>query len=219
MLNVYCIPGMGVNERLFRNLKLDNCNILHIKWLTPLKNESLPDYAMRLAEQIDKSSPFALVGVSFGGMCCVEISKQLNPIKTFIISSSKINAELPAKISFWKSIPIYKFFRDGFYKNAVMLAKKQFGVITQEQKISFKRMLDTAPKNYYNGAVDCIVKWKNETKPENLIHIHGTSDKVLPYKKIINVDYTIQGGTHFMIINKGEEISEIINRELEGLIV
>lgn len=216
MLNVYCIPGMGVNERLFRNLKLDNCTIHHIKWETPYKNESLPDYAMRLAKQIDTTRPFVLVGVSFGGMCSVEISKKLKPLKTFIISSSKFSNELPFKIAFWRTLPFYKFFRDGFYKNAVMIAKKQFGVITQDQKISFRKMLDEAPHNYFNGAVDCIVKWDNDIRPNNLIHIHGTSDKVLPHSKVIACDYTIKGGTHFMIINKAEEISEIINKELKS---
>ncbi len=215
MLDVYCIPGMGVNERLFRNLKLDNCSIHHIKWETPFKNESLADYAMRLSKQIDTSKPFVLVGVSFGGMCSVEISKQLKPRKTFIISSSKLVEELPLKISFFRKIPFYLLFRDGFYKNAVMLAKKQFGVITPEQKISFRKMLDTAPKNYYNGAVNCIVNWNSDSYPENLIHIHGTADKVLPYRKVQNCNYTIKGGTHFMVINNGEEISKIINEELK----
>jgi hypothetical protein len=216
MLNVYCIPGMGVNERLFRNLKLNNCTIRHIKWETPHKNESLPDYSLRLSKQIDTSQQFVLLGVSFGGMCSVEISKHLNPLKTFIISSSKFHNELPLKITFWRKLPLYRLFKDGFYKNAVMIAKKQFGVFTDEQKNSFRRMLDEAPQNYFNGAVDCIVKWKNEVRPENLIHVHGTADRVLPHSKVVACDYTIKGGTHFMIINKGEEISEIINKELAG---
>ncbi|MBA3970665.1 MAG: hypothetical protein H0X46_00690 [Bacteroidetes bacterium] len=217
MLNVYCIPGMGVNERLFRNLKLDKCNILHIKWETPLKNESLRDYAMRLANQIDTSKPFALVGVSFGGMCSTEIAKQLNPEKVFIISSCKLSKELSIRISALKYFPFYRFFHDGFYKNAVMLASKQFGVITKEQKSNFKKMLDNAPENYYNGAVNCIATWKNTSYPETLIHIHGTADRVLPFRKIINCNYAVKGGTHFMVINKADEISAIINRELKDL--
>jgi len=217
MLNVYCIPGMGVNERLFRNLKLDECLIHHIKWETPFKDESLPDYAMRLSKQIDTTQPFVLIGVSYGGMCSVEIAKQLRPLKTFIISSLKFSSELPFRLAFWRKIPIYKYFHDGFYKNAVMLAKKQFGVVTPEQIMNFRKMLDEAPKNYYNGAVDSIIKWRNTIRPDNLIHIHGTADKVLPYWKIKGCDYTIKHGTHFMIINKGEEISRIINKELEAL--
>jgi hypothetical protein len=46
--------------------------------------------------------------------------------------------------------------------------------------------------------------------------VHGTADRVLPHSKVVACDYTIKGGTHFMIINKGEEISEIINKELAG---
>lgn len=214
MLNVYCLPGMGVNERLFRNLKLNKSNIHHIKWVTPIKNESLPNYAMRLSTQIDTTQPFVLVGVSFGGMCSVEIAKQLQPLRTFIISSNKFHSELPLKLSFWRVIPLYRLFRDGFYKNAVVLAKKQFGIVTQEQMINFRKMLDEAPKDYYSRAVHCIIKWKNETRPENLIHIHGTADRVLPHRKLKGCDFTIKGGSHFMIINKAEEISEIINKEL-----
>ncbi len=146
MLNVYCIPGMGVNERLFRNLKLTNCTILHVKWESPLKNESLPDYALRLSKQIDTSHPFVLIGVSFGGMCCVEISKHLKPLKTFIISSSKFHNELPFKITFWRKLPLYRLFNDGFFKDVAMIAKKQFGVFTDEQKKSFRSMLDELRK-------------------------------------------------------------------------
>jgi alpha/beta hydrolase family protein len=214
MFDVYCIPGMGVNERLFRNLKLKNCNIHHIKWETPFKDESLPDYALRLAKQIDTSKPFVLIGVSFGGMCSTEIAKKLKPEKTFIISSCKLSKELPLKISALKFFPFYRFFRDGFYKNAVMFASKQFGVITKEQKENFRKMLDIAPEHYYNGAVNCIATWKSDSYPGNLIHIHGTGDRVLPYRKIVKCDHTIEEGTHFMILNRAEEISKIINDEL-----
>ncbi len=217
MLNVYCIPGMGVNERLFRNLNLNNCTIHHIKWVTPYQNELLPNYAKRLSQQIDSNQPFVLLGVSFGGMCSVEIAKQLKPLKTFIISSNKFHSELPFKLSFWRVLPLYRLFRDGFYKNAVVLTKKQFGIVTEEQMANFRKMLNEAPENYYSRAVHCIVKWKNEKRPENLIHIHGTLDRVLPYYKLKGCDYTIKGGSHFMIINKAEEINAIINIELEKL--
>lgn len=215
MLNVYCISGMGVDGRLFRNLNLENCNIIHIKWQTPQRNESLPDYAMRLSAQIDTSRPFALVGVSFGGMCCVEIAKRLDPVKTFVISSCKISKELPFKIAFWKYLPIHKFVSDSLYIRGAMLVKRQFGVTNKEQKEKFLDMLRVAPENYFRGAVHCVLTWKNEIVPESVVQIHGTADQVLPHKKI-NCRYKIKGGNHFMIISKAKEINEIINKELES---
>lgn len=214
MLNVYCIPGMGVDARLFKNLKIDNCNIHHIKWLTPYKNELLKEYAIRLSEQIDTSQPFILLGVSFGGMCCVEIAKHLIPLKTFVISSCKKSNELPLKINFWKFFSLYKRLSDSLYIKGAMLVKKQFGVSTKDQAERFLEMLESAPKNYFSGAVHCIMNWQNDLVPESVVHIHGTADRVLPHHKII-CDYKLEGGDHFMIVTKAKEINEIIKRELK----
>ena len=217
MLTVYCIPGMGVDHRLFRNINLTNCVLKPIKWETPSKNELLPDYAMRLAKQIDTSEPFALLGVSFGGMCVTEIAKRLNPVKAFVISSCKEHKELPIKLNIWKYLPLYKTLNDATYKRSAMFVKKQFGVYTDEQARKFREMLDTSPTNYFKGAVYCIMTWKNKTIPDNLVHIHGTADRVIDVGKI-NADYLIQEGSHFMVINKADEINKIINRELKDLV-
>lgn len=216
MLNVYCIPGMGVDGRLFKNLKLNNCTIHYVKWVTPHKNETLPHYALRLAEQIDTSKPFVLVGVSFGGMCAVEIAKKLNPLKTFLVSSCKRSAQLPWKITFWKRFALYKRLSDKRYIKGAYIVRKQFGVGSKEQTDKFLEMLRAAPENYFSGAVHCIMNWQSDEVPENVIQIHGTADRVLPYRKIV-CDYSIDGGNHFMIVNRAKEVNAIINKELEGL--
>jgi hypothetical protein len=186
---------MGVNESIYKNLKLENCKIFHIKWLTPFKNETLPDYAIRLANQIDTAQPFALIGVSFGGMCCIEIAKKLNPVKTFLISSSKTRAEVPQKIKIWSRVPLYKNLSDNVYKKGALFLKKRFGVVSDVQSERFAQMLNTAPKDYFKGAVHCILSWKNQEVPANTVHIHGTADQILPFKKIVSCDYPIKNGT------------------------
>ena len=218
MLNVYCIPGLGINEEIFRNLELENCTVRYIKWISPLKNERLPEYASRLAEQIDSSHPFALIGMSFGGMCAVEIAKRLNPIKTILVSSNKTCAETPMNMRMWAQFPFYKNFNDSFYKGAAMSIKSLFGVKSKEHSERFERMLNSAPENYFAGAIHCLLTWDNREVPQNLVHIHGTADLVLPYQKVSNCDYTIKDGTHFMIVNKSEEINAIINEELRASI-
>ena len=205
---------MGVDARLFKNLEIDDCTIRHIKWLTPLKNELMADYAMRLSEQIDTSQPFALAGVSFGGMNCVEIAKKLNPVKTFVISSCKTSDQLPLKITFWKRFALYKKISDARYITGAMLVRKQFGVRGPEQSARFLEMLKSAPEHYFSGAVHCIMNWKNNEVPAGVVQIHGTADLVLPVRKI-KADYLIERGTHFMIVNRAKEINAIINKELK----
>lgn len=217
MLNVYCIPGMGVDARLFKNLRLKNCNIHHVKWITPEKNESLQSYALRLSEQIDTSQPFALVGVSMGGMCSIEIARQLKPVKAFIVSSCKKSSELSWKILFWKRLGFYKLISDRIYIAGAMLVGKQFGVGNEEQKRKFQEMLRSAPPNYFSRAVHCLMTWKSEEVPANVVQIHGNADQVLPIRNIEDCHYTIEGGSHFMIVDKANEINEIIEKELSLL--
>lgn len=216
MLNVYCIPGMGVDERLYSNLKLQNCVIHTVKWKTPLKNESLPDYAMRLSEQIDRSQPFILIGVSYGGMCSAEIAKKLNPLKTFLISSCKTSDELPILIKIGKMFPIYKLFSEKLLIRAALKFSKRFGITTTEEKFLFEKMLKVSPDNYFKRAIASIMNWEEHTQAATIIHIHGTADKVLPFKYIKNCNYAIKDGTHWMVMNKAEEISKIINEELSS---
>ena len=213
MIPVYCIPGMGVDRRLFKNIKLQQGELRFIEWLEPQRDESLASYAQRLSAQIDRSGPFALLGVSFGGMCAVEIAKQSDPLKTFVVSSCKTSAQLPLKITFWRHFRMYRKLSDKRYINAALLLRRQFGVSGTEQTQRFSEMLHAAPDNYFSGAVHCIVNWENEIVPPSVVQIHGTSDRVLPYLKA-GYDYTIAKGTHFMIVNRAKEISAILDREL-----
>jgi hypothetical protein len=42
-----------------------------------------------------------------------------------------------------------------------------------------------------------------------MIHIHGTDDHTLPIKNV-KADYIIEGGSHMMVLTRGEEINQLI---------
>ena len=52
MKKVYFISGLGADKRIFSFLDLSFCEPVFIDWITPLKNESLESYALRLRKQI-----------------------------------------------------------------------------------------------------------------------------------------------------------------------
>jgi len=213
-LNVYCIPGLGMNALLFKNLELPNCNIIPISWLSPKKNETLPEYAMRLSAQIDTSKPFVLIGVSFGGMCAIEISKKLQPLQTILISSCKVCTEIPTALRILKYIPLHLLLSDVMYMKCTLFILKRLGV-TKALKKEFNEMLKLPPENYYSRSIDMILNWKNNTIPPRVIHIQGNKDHVLFYKKNVHYDYTIEDGSHFMIVDKADEINKIIEGETD----
>lgn len=211
-MNAYFISGLGADKRIFSKIKLDErIRIIHIDWIVPLKRESLPDYAKRLSEIIDISSPFILVGVSFGGMIAVEISKILKPLMTIAISSTILSNELPFLYRLAGKLHLIRLIPPNLMKSSNKFSQNFFFGIksTEEKNLLTKIIQDTDPV-FLKWAITSIITWKNNIRPDNLIQIHGNHDRIL-YSKSATVDFTIEYGTHFMVYQNAKEISEIID--------
>lgn len=213
MHTIYLIPGLGTDERLFKNLKF-NHPFKTIKWIVPKLNEELSSYALRLTDQIDTNHSFSLIGVSFGGMCVVEISKILKPEHVILISSAKTEDELPFKLKLLRHVPLHKLVNDYMYKKLAYINRNLFGISRIEYSNLFQSMLRNLPEDYLMRAIHTIANWKNQEYPNGIHHIHGDKDSIIPYRNIIN-PIQIKGGSHIMIMNKAKEINEIINAILK----
>jgi len=205
----YCISGLGADERVFTQLQL-KYDIVPIYWLTPLPEESLEQYAQRLIAQIDTGKPFVLIGVSFGGMIACELNRYLRPQQTIIISSAARAGELPflykvmGKIKLARWLPEFMLFPPLFVLNYL------FGVKTDSHKTLLKNISKDTDPVFARWAIDKITHWKNDFIPERLVRIHGDKDKVLSY--YTPETHLVKGGEHFMIVDRAEEISAIINQ-------
>lgn len=209
---VYLIPGLGVDHRVFSELKLEGHELRYIQWLVPMPSETLPEYAMRLAKQIDNSQPFALIGFSFGGMCATEIAKVIRPKKLVLISSAKGDDELPWRIKLMRFTRLHRIAPEWLYRKCAWLFKGFYGIKEKEHKQLFHAMIHSMPKGYRRGASNCIINWRNREHVPAL-HIHGDCDVVIPYDNIKNA-VCIKGGTHFMILDRADELSRIISEYL-----
>ncbi len=213
---IYCIPGTGVDGRVFSLLDFGDYEVKYIHWVVPHKRESMNDYALRLAKQIDASRPIVLIGLSFGGMLCATLMSHLDPKLVILISSCKSKKELPPKIRFLKAIPFYRLFPDAAFIKAAAFSRKIFGFHNKADAALFLDMLKTAPRNFYSRAIDCIVHWDAKDFKPGVVHIHGTRDRVLPLS-FVKADYVIEGGSHNMLNTHHDEISRIIRKELEAV--
>jgi pimeloyl-ACP methyl ester carboxylesterase len=207
---VYFISGLGADKRAFSFLDLSFCEPVFIDWIQPLKNESLPAYALRLKEQIKDDNPI-IVGVSFGGMLATEMAKSDPSIKAILISSNKQKKEFPRIFLVGKYIPLYKWMPSALLKKATIFRKLFFGPKDENQKMIFHQIINDTDTRFTKWAVYSILHWENAVVPENITHIHGTSDKLLPYR-LVKADYTIDKGTHLMIMNHPEEISVLLKK-------
>ena len=209
MKKVYFLSGLGADKRAFSLLDLSFCEAIFIDWIRPQEKESLENYALRLRRQIPEEHP-VVVGVSFGGMLASAMAKADPLMNIIIIASNKSSLEFPFYLRLGKYFPVYrwlpeKIIRSGRSFNWV------FGVKDKEQKKLLAEILADIDPSFLKWAIDAILHWKEKNVPANVKHIHGTADKLLPYR-LVKADYKIQGGTHLMSINRPGEISSLLQR-------
>lgn len=211
-MNAYFISGLGADKRIFSRINLDQrINIIHLDWIQPTKNESLENYAKRLGLGIDTTKSFAMVGVSFGGMIATELAKVYKPRATIAISSTIESRYLPAYYRFAGKLNLIKIIPASILKASNKLTQNYFfGVNSIEERKLLSRIVEDTDAKFLKWAIGSILGWKNKVTPNNLYHIHGTNDKIL-YSKTAKPNFVVKNGTHFMVYQNAEEISNLIN--------
>ncbi|WP_127133132.1 alpha/beta fold hydrolase [Pseudoflavitalea rhizosphaerae] len=206
---VYFISGLAADERVFKHIRLpEGVEMVHLNWIKPEKDESLPDYAMRLSEKIDVSEPFALVGLSFGGMLATEIAKRFRPVQTVLISSIPLSAHLPKYFRAAAAIRLHKVVPIGFVK-MMARSKRFFTRETGEDKKLLLQIIQESDTSFIRWAMHAILTWKNEELPEQLMHIHGTRDEVLP-GRLTTPTHVIPKAGHLLVMTEPKKVNNLL---------
>lgn len=210
MKKVYVFSGLGVDKRVFQKVDFGNLDIKFVDWIEPRKAEKIQEYAQRISIKIDSENPI-LIGLSFGGIIAVEVAKTIAIEKLILIASAKTRNEIPMLYRILGKLKIHNFIPAPFLKSANCISNWFFGAQTPSDKILLKQILEETDNKFLYWAIDKVVTWKNLQIPLNYVHIHGLNDRILPIKNI-KTDYKIQGGGHFMTVNKSEEISKLLKK-------
>ncbi len=213
---LYFVPGMAAGKEIFENISLpeENYDIHIIEWLIPEKNETIEQYAKRMAAKVTEPNPI-LVGVSFGGVMVQEMSAFLDVQKIIIISSVKSKKELPRKMKVVKYIPAYRLIPPSFLENTKNLVKYGLGIKSKKKLELYQNYLSVNNTDYLKWAIKQMVGWNRSEELENIIHIHGDKDPVFPIKKIENC-IIVPGGTHIMLIVKFKWLNDNLPKIIEG---
>ncbi|WP_207492759.1 alpha/beta hydrolase [Aridibaculum aurantiacum] len=211
MKKVYFISGLGADKRAFNFLDLRFCEPVFITWLQPLPNETLQSYALRIFEACIKDEHATIIGLSLGGMLATEIAKAHPSTNVIIIASCKTFREIPAYLRFWRHLPVYKLTSRHSIHISGRIVLRILGARGKEQQQLQRQILKDSNPAFTRWALDAVVKWRNETVPSNLVHIHGTADKLLPYS-YVKADHTIIDGEHVMVMDRANELSALLEQ-------
>ena len=207
-MKLYLIGGLGADERVFKNLDLKNETQV-IKWIDPKPKEELNVYSKRLINQINQDEDFGILGVSFGGIVAIEISKLIKPKKLILISSVETSSQLPRSYVSIGKTRILNIIPNSLIKPPKKLMDFLFGA---KDKKLLQQIIDDTKPEFIRWALNTIINWSSDNTSIKATRIHGTKDKLIPLKgKAIE----IKDGGHFMVVDNAEEISILINEQMK----
>jgi esterase/lipase len=214
-IHVYFIPGMAANSKIFEYIKLpeDDYEMHFIEWELPMVNESLEDYALKMSKKITHDNP-VLFGVSFGGILVQEMSKFVKVKNVVVVSSVLHESEFPKRMKFAKMTKVYKLVPTKLFSDVEKLAKYALGETASHRVDLYKKYMSVSDKRYLDWAIEQIINWKQSQNLKNVIHIHGSNDRVFPIENIKGNVIQVNNGTHVMIINKYKWFNENLPRLL-----
>ena len=214
-MRAYFISGLGADSRAFYKINLPaGYQPVHLDWIPPLANETLPDYAKRFSHAIKQDEEFVLIGLSFGGMLASELAKIVSPKKIIIISSLSSYAELPWYFKLAGKLGIHRIISPSLYKRATIM-NRFMGAGNKEMKSIVYSYVNNIDPAFIRWSLNVIVHWSHTERLSDLVHIHGSNDHLLPYR-YVKADYMIKNGGHLMVMNKADEVNSILQEVLRS---
>ncbi len=209
-VEIYFFSGLGADSSVFGRLEIEHPNQRHIDWIETTLGETIEEYAFKLLPQIDRSKRVVFLGVSFGGMVAIEVAKLIDVEKVILVSSVKHSDELPFYFRAAGRMRLHQLIPASLFKMNNPLTHFAFSVVGREEKKLLKNILKQTDDTFLKWAIGRITIWRNDQVPPNVVHIHGTSDKIMPIR-FVGDCMRIEGGGHLMIYQKADRISHIVN--------
>ncbi|MBK9175483.1 MAG: alpha/beta hydrolase [Flavobacteriales bacterium] len=213
-MDLYLLPGLGSDGRLFDRLDLTGHDTHRFDWPTMPEGSTMRDYAEVLAPRVDATKPHVLIGVSMGGMVAQEMAALTKPVRTIIISSWKGPQEMPNHLRLLRGMHAEKLMTPLFMRTAMPLVRYQMGLETKEDIALFDAFVASTPLEQLRIQIAAVLGWEGPTQPvKALTHIHGDHDRLMPIAHI-QQSIVVRGGGHFMVFNRAEAISKALRKAL-----
>ncbi len=212
-MKVYFISGLAADGRVFRHIQLPaDHEAVYLNWLRPDKDESLTNYAGRMSGQIDTTEPFYILGLSLGGMIAAEIVRLYPQGRLILVASIPHAGHLPVYYRWMQRVRLQKLVPVRAIKTGVYL-RRYFTTESKEDKEMLRQMIRDADPYFIRWSLTAVLEWQRYEPPQDLIHIHGTNDIVLPVR-YTRPTHIIPGGSHLMIFDRARDINEVLSEIL-----
>lgn len=210
-MKLYIISGLGADFSILERIQFpEHLEPVFIPWLMPEKDEDFHHYVDRMAEPIDTTEEFCLLGYSFGGFIVQEIHKKI-PAKTIVILGSiKSDKEMPmvGKTARFTKIP--HLMPASFFSEKSVIVYSFIRKFIEADSPKVDKYFNVRDPYYLKWSLEKIVDWKFDELPD-VIQVMGDKDLAFPIKNS-NPDFVIKNATHLFPATKYREVSEILKK-------
>ena len=214
--HIFFISGLGADHRAFDRIKLDGYEQTHLPWIEPEWKDSMHSYARKMAEPILKVENPVVIGLSLGGMLASEMTTFVPDMHAILVSSIKSYEERSTILKLGRLFPI-----QGLMLPNTMHRFTSFWEMAQKKRLKgdtkhMTQMFKDQDDKFLRWAILHAPKWRGKGDESRIAHIHGTMDRMFPFRRIKNA-IPVHGGTHLMVYVKGQEVTELIKKELKRI--
>ncbi|MFM7851767.1 MAG: alpha/beta hydrolase, partial [Flammeovirgaceae bacterium] len=180
MKKIFLFSGLGASEKVFDELVLPTFQKVVVHWATVEKNEDLQHYAKKLSKQIKDENPL-LLGVSFGGVVALEVSKQLMNATVVLVSSCRAYRHLPLIFRLFGKLKLHYLLPTKLLTHASPVTYWFFSATQSQHQQQLKKILEQTDRHFMKWAIGQLLCWKGDfTSSKKIFQLHGGKDKLLP---------------------------------------
>ncbi|MDR2344835.1 MAG: alpha/beta hydrolase [Planctomycetaceae bacterium] len=226
------VPGLGADHRLFKYQTEYFPNSIAVNWIDPIANETLEEYAVRMATEIRSKLPpeidnhtIVICGLSLGGMIAPYIANELNAAAYILLCSIRKPSQFPRRYYLdWlitKNCIMIRRTRIFFMQLLVKTIKLLPNFIHRSILPDAVEQIASMPTRKFAELSRMMFDWAYKKRDTNeshkncsdipSIHIHGNRDMLLPIK-LTNPDIIIEGGGHILALTHPNQINEHIQK-------
>jgi pimeloyl-ACP methyl ester carboxylesterase len=207
------LSGMGADERLFRYQKATFPNLIVPSWIEPNTNESLSDYAERLARLADPGVPCFVGGVSFGGIVALEMVPHLQAMACFLIGSIRSPEQLPWPMRMFR--PLSRLTPDQLAQLTALCLRLSKPSLPRRADRQLGRYAEPNA-NFLRWASLSVWAWKPQRSATTPVyHIHGELDRTLPVR-MTTPDVIVRGGDHMLPWTCPEQVNAFLRERMQS---
>ena len=212
----YFIGGIATDKQLYKHQLEHIPNSVYLPFPENDSDETMELYAQKFIPFIDTTKPFNLVGCSMGGIMTMELIKHIHPEKTIIISSVKCREEMPWRLRQLKYTNLHKLLPGQLFIKGIILGSRFIKEMNQVRGL--RELVISMAKNnkpdFLYWCVHAIVNWNGHSNyREDIIHIHGTKDKMFPINNLKNA-IPIPKGSHNMLLSNPVYFTDFLLKTL-----